>query len=250
MSKSIRLSEVRTEMYVGIIGVWAVDSEGLFSLTGVKCDFRLYQVTGERASKVICSIGSRSQRSDFILLVIWHSIITAWWPPWPYHITLVYFANAPFSQSWPNPPPPTTTTTTSWRRILVAFHGRYFLSWWHFDVPRHVCQSSGNLSRWIHGGLSDIFQSRHIIHIFFTFTWSSSMTVSPLNMWPWICLPPYVHASWKDEALAIQITWSRTAVYRSTAQSQRAHSVFFCEDDGQGGSSRTLCRRCLLSPEL
>lgn len=34
---------------------------GLFSLTGVKCDFRLYQVIGECASKVICSIGSRSQ---------------------------------------------------------------------------------------------------------------------------------------------------------------------------------------------
>lgn len=34
---------------------------GLFSLTGVKCDFCLYQVIGECASKVICSIGSRSQ---------------------------------------------------------------------------------------------------------------------------------------------------------------------------------------------
>lgn len=230
-------------MYVGIIGVWAVDSKGLFSLTGVKCDFRLYRVTGECASKVICSIGSRSQRSDYILPLIWHSIITAWWPPWPYRIKIFYFANAPFSQSCLYPSP-------SWRRILVAFHGRYFLSWWHFDVPRHVCQSSGNLSRWIHIGLSDIFQSRHIIHVFFTFTWSTSMTVSPLNTWPWICLPPYVHASWKDEALAIQITLSRAAAYRSSAQRQRAHSVFFCEDDRQGGSSRTRCRRRLLSPEL
>lgn len=40
--------------------LWA--RKGFFSLTGVKCDFRLYQVIGECASEVICSIGSRSQR--------------------------------------------------------------------------------------------------------------------------------------------------------------------------------------------
>lgn len=47
-----------------------MDSEGLFSPTGVKCDFRVYQVIGERASKVICSIGSRSRHSDFIPVAI------------------------------------------------------------------------------------------------------------------------------------------------------------------------------------
>lgn len=105
--KSIRLSTVQAEMYVGIIRGWAMDSEGLFSPTGVKCDFRVYQVIGERASKVICSIGSRSRHSDFIPVAIWHSIITARWPPWPYNIQIFYFANAPFSQSCPpNPPPP------------------------------------------------------------------------------------------------------------------------------------------------
>lgn len=63
-SKSIRLSTVQAEMYVGIIGGGAMDSKGLFSLTGVKCDFPVYQVIGECASKVICAIGSCSECSD------------------------------------------------------------------------------------------------------------------------------------------------------------------------------------------
>lgn len=89
-----------------------------------------------------------------------------------------------------------TPTPTPQRRILVAFHGRYFLSWWHFDVPRYVCQSYGNLSTWIHGGLLNISSSWHVLvaawrYPFFFF----------LNMWTWINLPPYVHANWKDRSI-------------------------------------------------
>lgn len=143
-----------------------------------------------------------------------------------------------------------TQPPTPQRRILVAFHGRYFLSWWHFDVPRYVCQSHGNLSRWIHGGLLNIPSSWHVyqIHIF-SFSRGVTVPFSFFLTWTWIYLPPYVHANWKDRSIG-NTNHFKCRAYAPEHHTLWAHTVFFCEHDGQGGSSRMLCRRCLLSPEL
>lgn len=97
---------------VWIIRVWAMHSKGLFCPTGVKCNFPLYRVTEEGASKVVCSIGSHSH---FVLMAIWHSTITAQWPSQPYNIKILYFANANWANHICSPSP------SCQGRFLVSF---------------------------------------------------------------------------------------------------------------------------------
>lgn len=130
---------------VWIIRVWATDSKGLFCPTGVKCNFPLYRVIGVHSSKVVCSIGSHSH---FVLMAIWHSKITAQWPSQPYNIKILYFANAPLSQSHLH------QVSVLPREISCflfmpdnSYHGDILRS------PDISCQSYGNLSSWMHAGL-------------------------------------------------------------------------------------------------
>lgn len=99
---------------------------GLSSLTGVKCDFRLYQVIGECASKVICSIGSRSQHCGWFysygdLTFNNQAADPTTFKPFYLAITPVQLAVVHS--------PPFLYQAPGGELLLPFYRGRYFLSW-------------------------------------------------------------------------------------------------------------------------
>lgn len=156
-------------------------------------------------------LDNQSQDSDFIQMAIWHSKITAWWRP---DLTTLKSFILQMHHS-------TSHVRVPKENSSRLFRSRYFLSCWHFVIPRCLCQCYGNLSRWIHRGFLNMF-SRH--GMFISCTWSilhcfgiQNMTVVP--KWPkipthpfWTCISvlpyvhadsvlPYVHADWKDSSI-------------------------------------------------
>lgn len=149
MSKSIWLSTAQAEMYVWIIRGWAMDSQGLFCVTSVTCDFPIYIRSLESMPQRLFVLDSHSQE----ILFKWRTGIQQSQSVDPPDLTALKSFILPMHHS-------TSLVSTPKENSCRLYRGRYFLSCWHFVLPRHVCQCYGNLSRRTHGGLLNMF-SRH-----------------------------------------------------------------------------------------